>query len=452
MRQARSGFRERVPVLRRFGERCSRPCAPASALDPSSARGVWTRCDRDCVRRREQQQRWRNRDAGRLEQLWRRGPEHGWRCRFGRRLAGQHRRRRQRDARRIPGHAGRRRSRRALRRRGTPLRGAAAQRIRLIVVRGYRREHIASFAAFALLESCSASATYVVVSVSTDLPGSTLQLTARVRRAGSVMAPSIGGAQRDSFSVARPAVRLADGVADLGTFAVLPSRDAPGEGVELELSVSAGAMTTVQRRARIAFVQGRGQQVRVVLRARCAAAAVGCTTVPAERCTTLRLCEERDQTCGDDGTCVVPTVTTMPIGPGPDASSGRCPDPDRCVARECQVPVARCVDGRTECVLSMASAGTQCSRGVCDGAGQCTSCGGVGDPCCGAACQAGLECRGGRCEACGGLSQACCGTACRGGLECNAGRCDSCGGSGERCCGGGFCTAPRACAGDRVCR
>ncbi|MBL8677700.1 MAG: hypothetical protein JNK05_00925 [Myxococcales bacterium] len=200
------------------------------------------------------------------------------------------------------------------------------------------------------------------------------------------------------------------------------------------------------------FVAGRGQQARLVLRARCVTAATGCTTVAADRCTTAILCEEREQTCGDDGTCVSPTVVTTPIDRSADASTDLCPDPNRCVAGECSVPVARCVDGRTQCETSPSPAGTQCGAGVCDGAGRCTACGGAGDPCCGAACRAGLECRSGRCDPCGGLSQPCCGSACRGGLECRAGRCDACGSAGERCCGGALCNAPLTCALDIVCR
>lgn len=313
-----------------------------------------------------------------------------------------------------------------------------------------RRIRGAEIAALALLSSCSAQATFVVVSVSTDLAGSTLQLTARVRRSSASVGS--GAMAMDSFTVARPAVRSADGIADLGSFTVVPARDARGESVELDVTIASPGLPTLRRRARIAFVAGRGQQARLVLRSRCMAMAMGCTTVSAERCTTATLCEERDQTCGDDGVCVSPTVTTTPIDRTPDAGTALCPDPNRCVAGECLIPVARCVDGLTRCETSVAPAGTQCGLGVCDGAGRCAACGGRDEACCGAACRAGLECRVGRCEPCGGASQPCCGAACLGGLECRAGRCESCGGAGERCCGTNLCSAPRSCAVDNVCR
>lgn len=302
----------------------------------------------------------------------------------------------------------------------------------------------ALFAAVGL--SCASKPTSVLVLVATDLRATRATLTVHAERGAMSSDPAATTEYVDRFTLVRPVINGGDGLADLGAFTVLPRRASPSEPVELDVSVSDGSVT-LRRRARIAFVPGRALQLRLVLRASCASLTTGCAAVSETQCTITRLCEERGQTCGDDGQCVGTVVDPTPIDPMGPRDGGLCPDPTQCVAPECKEPAARCEAGRTVCSMTDARAGTTCSAGVCDGAGRCGACGSAGELCCGQSCRAGLVCASGRCTACGGGEQPCCGIACLGGLECASGRCVSCGARGERCCGGAFCNPGAQCQG-----
>jgi hypothetical protein len=302
------------------------------------------------------------------------------------------------------------------------------------------------------LGSCAVNPTYVLVVVSTDLRAPRVTLTAHTERSVMSTDPRAPSEWADRFTLVRPLVHESDGLADVGIFSVLPRRGRADEPVWLDLTISDGA-TVLRRRSLVRFVAGSGQSFRVVLRAQCLTLTTGCTTVPVAECTVSQRCEERMQTCGDDAQCVSTMVDTTPVTEPPSRpDSAVCPDPSQCVARECQVPVARCEMGRTVCSSSDDFAGTPCSLGVCDGAGRCVACGSAGELCCGESCRAGLTCAAGRCEACGGRNQRCCGVACLGGLDCASGRCESCGASGERCCAGVFCNPGASCAMNAICR
>lgn len=294
--------------------------------------------------------------------------------------------------------------------------------------------------------SCTGKPTSVLVLVATDLRATRATLTVHAERGVMSSDPAATTEYLDRFTLVRPVVNGSDGLADLGAFTVLPRRANVGEPVDLEVSISDGSVT-LRRRARIAFVAGRALQLRLVLRASCASLTAGCAMATEAQCTITRLCEERGQTCGDDGQCVGTVVAPTPIDPMTPRDGGACPDPTLCVAPECKEPAARCEAGRTVCSMTDARAGTTCSAGVCDGSGRCTACGSASELCCGQSCRAGLVCASGRCVPCGGGDQPCCGLACLGGLECTSGACRSCGARGERCCGGAFCNPGAQCQG-----
>lgn len=311
-----------------------------------------------------------------------------------------------------------------------------------------------SFALLGLaLTACTARPpASVLVVVVTDMPSPRVTLTAHVERGATSADPVVTSEWTDRFTLVRPLVHDADGYATVGSFVVFPRLARPSELVDLDVVVTDGSMT-LRRHVRVAFVPGPSRQLPIVLRAACATPTTGCTTVPAERCTIAQLCDERMQTCGDDAQCV--STMVQPMGEV-DASTGRdsglCPDPTLCVARECEVPAARCAGGRTVCEVQPAPAGSACSLGACDGAGRCVSCGSSGEACCGLSCRAGLACVSGRCAPCGARDQRCCGVACLGGLDCVMDTCRSCGSSGERCCAGVFCNAGTSCGMDAICR
>lgn len=292
----------------------------------------------------------------------------------------------------------------------------------------------------------------VLVVVVTDMPSPRVTLTAHVERGAMSSDPVVASEWTDRFTLVRPLVHDSDGFASVGSFVVYPRLARPTELVDLDVVLTDGSMT-LRRHVRVAFVTGPARQLPIVLRAACATPTTGCAAVASDRCTIAQLCEERMQTCGDDAQCVSTMVQPMgEVDASTSRDSGSCPDPTVCVARECQVPSARCVSGRTVCETQPAFAGASCSAGACDGAGRCVSCGSNGEACCGLSCRAGLACEGGRCVSCGASGQRCCGVACLGGLDCVMDRCVSCGSRGERCCAGVFCNAGTSCAMDAICR
>jgi len=87
------------------------------------------------------------------------------------------------------------------------------------------------------------------------------------------------------------------------------------------------------------------------------------------------------------------------------------------------------------------TAGKACVDGLACGAnGECESCGGSGELCCGTSCNsASLVCESGECKPCGGSGQNCCSSdKCNDGLTCSSGTCKKeCGRSGQDCCSTG---------------
>ncbi|MGC4089197.1 MAG: hypothetical protein QM756_15195 [Polyangiaceae bacterium] len=82
----------------------------------------------------------------------------------------------------------------------------------------------------------------------------------------------------------------------------------------------------------------------------------------------------------------------------------------------------------------------------------CDFCGKRGQACCkknGPACDGGLGCIAERCEAVGAPGQPCDAESCSGGATCVEGRCElTCGGRGQPCCGAGTCAGKLKCRAD----
>lgn len=246
--------------------------------------------------------------------------------------------------------------------------------------------------AAAALAACVRPATEVLVLVGTDVPAEVpLHLTVRVVRGGSVAPDAAPAEQR--WTRRAPDAGPDAGIALPATFAVVPAaRDPRDELVTLVIEADAGGVL-LRRTARFAFVPHATLTLPVFLTARCAERAAGCA-VPGE-CTRAQLCEERGQTCGNDGACV-------------------------------ELPVALAPDGG-------ASFGDATTYGGCGLYGQ--ACCVVGDP-----CRAPLTCASGRCQRCTDPGEVCCtggdlrpnGTACAMPLD---PRCQNAGTCADGVCG-----------------
>ncbi|MFO0556792.1 MAG: hypothetical protein U0269_02115 [Polyangiales bacterium] len=129
-----------------------------------------------------------------------------------------------------------------------------------------------------------------------------MSVRARVVRAtGSLDA---GATTRDSFELTDARARIP------GTFTVTPANDRTASAlVEINADVGPGASARepplrIRRLVRFGFVQGRTQQVRVLLSLRCGERSRGCAQVADDACTVQQVCEEMGQTCGERGRCV----------------------------------------------------------------------------------------------------------------------------------------------------
>lgn len=154
-----------------------------------------------------------------------------------------------------------------------------------------------------LASGCRAPSTAVRVVLDTDAPSArSMSVRVTVRRDGSAADAAFGAANSLSIDEARP--RLP------GSFTVRPATDRAALAL-LEIHADVGPGASVQeppvqlrRRVRFGFVQGRTQQLRVVLALRCGERSRGCAQVAADQCTVQQVCEELGQTCGEGGRCV----------------------------------------------------------------------------------------------------------------------------------------------------
>lgn len=178
-----------------------------------------------------------------------------------------------------------------------------------------------------MVASCRASATYVEVIVATDAdPARAWTLSACAVRAGQALVDDPARCER-RWSVAAGA----EAAPFEGSFSVRPPSEWNGsDAIDLALFASAGPSAqspsvSFRRRVRFSFVRGRPGFVRVFLPVQCGQSSADCARTPAAECTVARACEERGQTCGDDGACVAPELTVIerPVDASTDALSVR---------------------------------------------------------------------------------------------------------------------------------
>lgn len=154
-----------------------------------------------------------------------------------------------------------------------------------------------------LLAGCRAASTSVRVVLDTDAPSErAMSVRVVVRRNTATTDAAIRADNSLAIDDVRP--RLP------GSFTVRPAADRAALALlEILADVGAGASVRepsvqLRRLVRFGFVQGRTQQLRVVLALRCGERSRGCTQVAAEQCTVQQVCEELGQTCGEGGRCV----------------------------------------------------------------------------------------------------------------------------------------------------
>lgn len=120
-----------------------------------------------------------------------------------------------------------------------------------------------------------------------------------------------------------PLLELARDEANVGTlqlpgsFAVVPKPGRRSDAVTLWMRVQVGGTPTApatafDRVVRFSYAPRQPLFSRVFLNSGCADQAVGCFRVPDSECTVAQVCAEIGATCGDDGECVLPEITTVP--------------------------------------------------------------------------------------------------------------------------------------------
>lgn len=169
---------------------------------------------------------------------------------------------------------------------------------------------LSSVLAGILFCSCKSPATSVQVLVATNAsPERSVLLSATVwadnADAGTpvTLVDVMGSAERSPFAE---------------SFTVTPNpQRADSQTVQLLIQMELGASgiapsQTLLRRVRFSFAPRVPSYLRVFLRTECLNPSNECTQ-NAEPCTVQRVCEERGQTCGDEGTCVSIDTPPMPI-------------------------------------------------------------------------------------------------------------------------------------------
>lgn len=310
--------------------------------------------------------------------------------------------------------------------------------------------------------ACTAESTAVRCILGTDVPEHVpLTLRATVRRG----ADPVDDPRREYAWARGP--QHDGGIALPTSFTIVP---APGQARDATVTLlveGVGPSFVLRRLARFAFVPGRTLALPVFLSARCLLPTTGCVGDPGAACTVQRQCEQRGETCGNDGRCVSVVADLVADRPTdaafeggtffpPDGAEGCgqgqpcCPTGEACPPGQVCTSdgvCAACGDG-----LGCCPSGIRCGeREVCAGEG-CTPCGATGLPCCvvGQPCPVADQCVEGRCQLCGGAGQICCADGgCAPGTACLDGRCVACGGHGQPCCAGGGCDARLVCGGGR---
>jgi hypothetical protein len=329
-----------------------------------------------------------------------------------------------------------------------------------------RTRHLALSAAIvASLGGCVLPATLVEVIVETDLPGDQ-PLALRVYVREGTQGFAMGTPSRADATFSRVVRRTLGG--DAPSFVLVPKEGGARDAiVTARIEAEAGGVV-LRRDVRFRFVQNQHGYVRLVLRASCALADTRCRRI--EPCTRQAVCEENGQTCGDNGVCVTPLVTTAvsrgrPVMPPPASLDGGAdvPAPEEdacarsCVGRRCGEP-----DGcGGVCEEGPCAGGEACVMGRCECAPEFTSCNGTCRPTADVECAAG-ETRMMSCGTCGTRADRCSmdcrweNGACSGGGMCMPGEtqrepCGRCGTRTRTCEMGCAWGAWSACSGEGVC-
>ena len=168
----------------------------------------------------------------------------------------------------------------------------------------------------ALATSCVSRSTEVLVIVDTDDPTRVVAIEATTSR----------GAMRSAQPDIRTWTRTgaADDFGLPASFAIVPGSAPRDQVVTLQVrmrfaSSSAGQPEiTAERTARFRFVQNVPSYVRIFIPASCSRVVSAPTTCAdnSTPCTISRYCEERGQTCGEDGMCSTVEVTPTPLPDG----------------------------------------------------------------------------------------------------------------------------------------
>lgn len=237
-----------------------------------------------------------------------------------------------------------------------------------------RRSTIVALPWIALLSAaCARPATTIEVHVDSDIQRSeTMTIRVAALRAG-------GSPQWQSLGTFGPSARTQLP----GSFSVVATREDEGAvRLMIEAEMDPPRRRVLRRELLLTFQRGLSTSTRVFLSARCSDHRTGCIS-PGE-CTASLLCVERQLTCGDDGTCVAPTVVTSLPDAGFDArSDGTSATPDATAVMD-TAPPPECVEGATRCagaVFQRCAGGAFAAVATCASDALCAS-GGCNAPAC----------------------------------------------------------------------
>jgi hypothetical protein len=181
------------------------------------------------------------------------------------------------------------------------------------------------------LAACRSPATYVEVIVATDAdPSRAWTLAVCPVRAGSADPSSM---EQCPQRWTQPAA--SSNAPFEGSFSAQPPSNWNGsDRTDLVLFAEVGASATsptvrFRRRLSLSLLRGRAGYVRVFLPVQCGQASSDCQRTPLASCTVASVCEERGETCGDEGQCV--PVEVEPIVRPADAATDALPRPDATV-------------------------------------------------------------------------------------------------------------------------
>ncbi|MBL8682127.1 MAG: FG-GAP repeat protein [Myxococcales bacterium] len=167
------------------------------------------------------------------------------------------------------------------------------------------------------LASCRAPATFVELVVETDAdPDRVFSLRACVVTAGQPLPSDPASCAQGQWTHGGPA----ETESFYRSFSVVPPKGDARATVDVALFADVTADATrpavrFRRLLRFGFVRGAATRQRVFLPVRCGAASTDCTSVASAQCTVAIACEDRGETCGDEGECRPRDVEPVPLPP-----------------------------------------------------------------------------------------------------------------------------------------